>query len=67
MEIGPLEYVVLGFENHQFASEVLPELNAIQESGLIRAIDLVFVSERDRWHGRSAGSQRTQQGGTGSV
>jgi hypothetical protein len=45
MEIGPLEYVVLGFEDHQFASEVLPELNAIQESGLIRAVDLVFVSK----------------------
>jgi uncharacterized membrane protein len=45
MEIGPLEYVVLGFEDHQFASEVLPELNAIQESGLIRAVDLVFVGK----------------------
>jgi uncharacterized membrane protein len=43
MEIGPLEYVVLGFEDHQFASDVLPELNAMQESGLIRAVDLVFV------------------------
>jgi uncharacterized membrane protein len=43
MEIGSLEYVVLGFEDHQFASEVLPELNAIQESGLMRAVDLVFV------------------------
>jgi uncharacterized membrane protein len=45
MEIGPLEYVVLGFENHQFADEVLPQLNAIQESGLIRAVDLVFVGK----------------------
>ncbi len=36
MEIGPLEYVVLGFEDHQFTSEVLPELNAIQENGLIQ-------------------------------
>jgi Family of unknown function (DUF6325) len=45
MEIGPLEYVVLGFEDRQFASEVLPELNAIQESGLIRAVDLVFVDK----------------------
>ncbi len=38
MEIGPLEYVVLGFENNQFMSEVLPELNAIQEHGLIREV-----------------------------
>jgi len=40
-----LEYVVLGIEDHQFMSKVLPELNAIQESGLIRAVDLVFVDK----------------------
>lgn len=45
MEIGPLEYVVLGFEDDQFASEVLPELNAIQETGLIRVVDLLFVNK----------------------
>lgn len=45
MEIGPLEYVVLGFEDDQFASVVLPELNAIQESGFIRVVDLLFVSK----------------------
>ena len=45
MEIGPLEYVVLGFADNQFMSEVLPELNAIQEHGLIRVVDLVFVSK----------------------
>jgi hypothetical protein len=45
MEIGPLEYVVLGFEDDQFASKVLPELNAIQASGLIRVVDLLFVSK----------------------
>ncbi len=45
MEIGPLEYVVLGFEDHQFASQVLPELNAIQESRLVQVIDLVFVGK----------------------
>jgi hypothetical protein len=28
MEIGLLEYVVISFEDHQFVSEVLPELNA---------------------------------------
>lgn len=45
MELGALEYVVLGFEDHEFASEVLPELNAIQGSGLIRVVDLVFVGK----------------------
>ncbi|HEV2582400.1 MAG TPA: DUF6325 family protein [Ktedonobacteraceae bacterium] len=45
MEIGPLEYVVLGFEDGQFASVVLPKLNEIQESGLIRVVDLLFVGK----------------------
>jgi uncharacterized membrane protein len=43
MEIGSLEYVVLGIEDPRFASEVLPELNALQKSGPIRIVDLVFV------------------------
>lgn len=45
MEIGPLEYIVLGFESGQFANRVLPELNAIQKSGLIRVRDLLFISK----------------------
>src|SRR5579863_3064585 len=45
MELGPLEYVVLGFEDEQFANEVLPELNTIQASGMIQVVDLLFVSK----------------------
>jgi len=45
MAIGPLEYVILGFENGQFTSVVLPEIKAIQESGLICLVDLLFVSK----------------------
>jgi len=43
MDIGSLEYVVIGFEDDQFTDEILPELNAIQEKGLIRVVDLLFV------------------------
>jgi uncharacterized membrane protein len=43
MDIGSLEYVVIGFEDDQFTGEILPELNAIQEKGLIRVVDLLFV------------------------
>ena len=43
MNIGSLEYVVIGFEDDQFTGEILPELNAIQEKGLIRVVDLLFV------------------------
>ncbi len=45
MNIGPLEYVVIGFQNNQFMDEILPELNAIQEKGHIRVVDLLFVTK----------------------
>jgi len=45
MDIGPLEYVVIGLQDNRFTSEILPALNAIQEHGLIRVIDLLFVAK----------------------
>jgi hypothetical protein len=45
MDIGPLEYVVIGLQDNHFTSEILPELNAIQEKGAIRVVDLLFVSK----------------------
>ncbi len=45
MDIGPLEYVVIGFQDDHFTNEILPELNAIQASNLIRVVDLLFVSK----------------------
>ena len=43
MTIGPLEFVVIGCKGHTFTSEIVPELNAIQQKGLIRVVDLSFV------------------------
>ena len=43
MTIGPLEFVVIGYKGPQFTSEIVPELNSIQEKGLIRVVDLIFV------------------------
>ena len=43
MEIGPLEYIVIGCSGNQFANEIVPELHAIQEKNLIRVVDLLFV------------------------
>ena len=45
MSIGPLEYVVIGFQDKQFTSEVLPVLSAIQQNGALRVVDLLFVSK----------------------
>jgi hypothetical protein len=43
MTIGPLEFVVIGCKGHQFIHELVPELNSIQEKGLIRVVDLFFA------------------------
>lgn len=43
MTIGPLEFVVIGCKGHTFNREILPELNSIQENGLIRVVDLSFL------------------------
>ena len=45
MEIGPLEYVVIGFQEHHFTDEILPALNAIQQTGAVRVVDLLFVQK----------------------
>jgi uncharacterized membrane protein len=45
MDIGPLEYVVIGLQDNQFTSEILPELHAIQAKGAIRVVDLLFVKK----------------------
>jgi hypothetical protein len=43
MALGPLEYMVISCPGNQFMSEIVPELNAIQEKGLIQVVDLLFV------------------------
>ncbi len=43
MAIGPLEYIVIGCPANQFASEIVPELNSIQEKGFVQVVDLLFI------------------------
>jgi hypothetical protein len=43
MELGPLEYMVIGCPGNQFMREVVPQLNAIQEKGQIQVVDLLFI------------------------
>jgi hypothetical protein len=45
MAIGPLELIVIGGPGKQFANEILPELSAIQEHGLIEVVDLLFIGK----------------------
>jgi len=46
MVVGPLEYLVVGFEGNRFTGQILAELRAAQEKGIIRVVDL-FVMKKD--------------------
>ena len=45
MDIGPVEILVVGFPGNQFTGEIAPALADLVQSGLIRVIDLVFVTK----------------------
>jgi len=43
MALGPLDFVVIDFPGNQFKGEILPELNAIRASGVVRLVDFIFI------------------------
>jgi uncharacterized membrane protein len=43
--MGPVEFVVVGFEGNRFSGEIIPELEKLRASNLIRVLDLAFVSK----------------------
>ncbi len=45
MDIGPVEILVVSFPGSEFTGEIAPVLADLVESGLIRVIDLVFVTK----------------------
>jgi len=45
MDIGPVEYIILGFPGNNFTGQIVPELAKLIDSGLVRIIDLTFISK----------------------
>jgi uncharacterized membrane protein len=45
MELGPVQVVVVGFADEEFASGILPELRRLRDADAIRLIDVTFVSK----------------------
>src|SRR5690348_17319748 len=48
MTLGPLEYLVVGFEGNRFTGKILAELRAAQEKGIIRVIDLAVIRKDEQ-------------------
>jgi uncharacterized membrane protein len=42
-----MEYLIVEFEENHFSGEIVPELTALIDAGLIRIVDLVFVARGD--------------------
>jgi len=45
MDIGPLEYVVIGLSEQHLPAALVTELETIQESGQIYVVDLILVTK----------------------
>jgi hypothetical protein len=45
MERGPVQVVVVGFADQEFAATILPELRRLRAGTVIRLLDVIFVSK----------------------
>jgi hypothetical protein len=45
MSIGPVEYIAIAFPGNRFSGEIVPAIQALQDSGTIRVLDLVIISK----------------------
>lgn len=45
MTLGPLEFIVIGFEGNHFTGEILPEIRSLQERGIIHLLDLLVLKK----------------------
>jgi Family of unknown function (DUF6325) len=43
VNIGPVEYIVIGFPGNNFKGEIAPALAKLIDNGVVRVIDLVFI------------------------
>ena len=45
MTLGPLEYIVIGFEGNKFDGSIAREIEKVVEQKIIRLVDVVFVGK----------------------
>ncbi len=48
MTLGPLEYLIVGFEGNRFTGKILAELRAARDKGIIRIVDLSVIKKDDQ-------------------
>lgn len=48
MTLGPLEYLMVAFKGNRFTGQIISELQAAQEKGIIRVIDLLVIKKDEQ-------------------
>jgi uncharacterized membrane protein len=46
LPFGPVQLLVLGFDRTEFDGEIMPEFKRLKDAGIVRLIDLAFVTNR---------------------
>ncbi len=46
-ELGPVDYLVVEFPGSNFNGEILPELAALVDRGIVRVLDLVLIKKQE--------------------
>jgi uncharacterized membrane protein len=46
--LGPVQMLVVGFEDPKFTGQILPELQRLREADVVRIIDLLVVQKDDK-------------------
>ena len=44
MTLGPLEYLVIGFDGNKFDGSIALEIEKVVDKGIIRLVDVVFIT-----------------------
>jgi uncharacterized membrane protein len=53
IDMGPVQVLVVEFDDGRFTGEILPELRRLQEENVVRLVDLLFVQKDDTGDVRS--------------
>ena len=57
----PLEYALIGFKGNQFSGKIVPELLDLAERGIVRFVDIVFISKEKDGSVRTVETQRSRR------
>jgi hypothetical protein len=47
MTLGPLEYLVIGFDGNTFDGSIAREIEKVVDKGIIRLVDVVFITREE--------------------